>query len=276
MNAVARRLARLFAPSVRRGGNDTAGEPGIVAFACNICGASCRAAIEKLEREGSHCPACDCTMRYRAVIHHLSTALFGRSLCIDQFPASARRLTGIGMSDSPRYAKRLAARLDYTNTYYHMEPRLDVLAPPREYLDRFRFVVSSDVLEHVAPPIDRAFANLHAMLVAGGTLVLTVPFAVDGDTIEHYPELHDYRIEQRAGGRVLVNRTIDGRVQEFDGLVFHGGPGTTLEMRLFSEGALRRHLHDAGFRDIRVHREHVLERGIYWAHPWSVPITAIA
>ena len=276
MSAIARRLARFFAPSVRRAGNEVVGEPGIVAFTCNICGALCRAPIENLEREGSHCPDCDCTMRYRAVVHHLSTALFGRSLCIDEFPSWARTLTGIGMSDSPRYAKRLAARLDYANTYYHTEPRLDVLAPPREYLDRFRFIVSSDVLEHVAPPIDRAFANLHAMLVAGGTLVLTVPFAVDGDTIEHYPELHDYRIERRGAAPVLVNRTRDGRVQEFERLVFHGGPGSTLEMRLFSEDALRRHLQDAGFRDIRVHREHVLERGIYWAHPWSVPITAIA
>jgi len=276
MNAVARRLARLFASSVRRGRNDAVAEPGIVVFACNICGTLCRAPMHALEREGSHCPACDCTMRYRAVVHHLSTALFGKSLCIDQFPASAQKLSGIGLSDSPRYARRLAARLDYTNTYYHTEPRLDVLAPPREYLDRFRFIVSSDVLEHVAPPIDRAFANLHAMLVAGGTLVLTVPFAVDGDTVEHFPELHDYRIEQRAGGPVLVNRTIDGRVQEFDGPVFHGGPGSTLEMRLFSEGALLRHLHGAGFRDVRIHREPALACGIDWAHPWSVPITAIA
>lgn len=275
MNAVARRLGRFFAPVVRRA-RDQAAEPGSIVFRCNVCGVMCRTPIEKLEREGSHCPRCDCTMRYRAVVHHLSIALFGRSLCIDEFPASAQTLTGIGMSDSPRYAKRLAARLRYTNTYYHKAPRLDVLDPPREYLGRLQFILSSDVLEHVAPPIDRAFANLHAMLVAGGTLVLTVPFAVDGDTIEHFPELHDYRIERRRARPVLVNHTRDGRVQEFRNLVFHGGPGSTLEMRLFSEGALQRHLHDAGFRDICVHRDPAFESGIYWPHPWSVPITAIA
>ena len=32
----------------------------------------------------------------------------------------------------------------------------------------------------------------------------------------------------------LTNRTLDGAVQTFTDLVFHGGPGSTLEMRLFS------------------------------------------
>jgi 2-polyprenyl-3-methyl-5-hydroxy-6-metoxy-1,4-benzoquinol methylase len=116
-------------------------------------------------------------------------------------------------------------KLDYANTYYHTEPRLDVLAPPAHDRERFHFIISSDVLEHVAPPVEAAFANLRAMLLPGGTLVLT---------------------------------------------------GTTLELRLFSGAALRRHLLDAAFSSVHVHREPVFERGIYWKHPWSVPITAIA
>lgn len=274
--AVRRRLARLLERPVKRRRTEAEAEPGTLAFTCNVCGAQCRARLDSLEREAAHCPGCDATMRHRAVVHLLSTALFGRGLCIDAFPASARALTGIGMSDAERYATRLARRLAYTNTYYHKAPRLDVLDPPPGYRERFRFIVSSDVLEHVAPPIATAFANLHAMLAAGGTLVLTVPFAVEGDTVEHFPELHDYRIVRRDGTPVLLNRTIDGRLQEYRDLVFHGGPGSTLEMRLFSEGALRRHLHEAGFRDVRVHREPVLEHGICWRHPWSVPITAVA
>ena len=215
-------------------------------------------------------------MRNRAVIHHLSTVLFGTSLCIDDFPRSARDLAGIGMSDSAAYAVRLAARLRYTNTYFHKKPRLDVLAPPAEYAKRFHFIVSSDVLEHVAPPIGRAFANLHAMLLPGGVLVLTVPFVVDGDTVEHFPELHAYRIVRDDGTAMLVNRTRDGRSQTFRNLVFHGGPGATLEMRVFSESGLLTHLREAGFSDVRVHRESVLAKGICWKHPWSVPITAVA
>lgn len=251
-------------------------EGATVAYSCNVCGGRCRALPDELEREAAQCPRCGSNMRNRAVVHHLSVALFGQSLRIDEFPASARELAGIGMSDSDCYAARLAKRLRYTNTYYHKEPRLDVLAPPPAYLNRFRFIISSDVLEHVAPPIERAFANLHAMLVPGGILVLTVPFVVDGETVEHFPELHEYRIERDHERSILVNRTRDGRSQTFRNLVFHGGPGTTLEMRVFSESALLRHLRDAGFSDIRVHREPVLATGIDWKHPWSVPITARA
>ena len=36
-----------------------------------------------------------------------------------------------------------------------------------------------------------------------------------------------------------MNWTADGRIETFDDLVFHGGPGSTLEMRVFSEDALR-------------------------------------
>jgi SAM-dependent methyltransferase len=175
-----------------------------------------------------------------------------------------------------RLARRLAGKLRYTNTFYHQAPKLDIQSPPAEYLGRFRFVISSDVFEHVAPPIERAFDNLHRILAPGGVLVLTVPFTTEGGTVEHFPELHDYTIAREGDAFVLTNRTVDGRQQTFRDLVFHGGPGTTLEMRLFSEADLRRHLADAGFSDVQVHREPAFEFGIYWPEPWSVPITARA
>lgn len=180
------------------------------------------------------------------------------------------------MSDSDKYAKPLASKLTYLNTFYHQHPKLDIQSPPSEYTQRFDFVISSDVFEHVAPPVDRAFRNLHNLLVPGGTLVFTVPFATEGETVEHFPDLYDYRIEKQGDMFVLTNRTRDGRVQTFPDLVFHGGPGTTLEMRLFSEADIRRHLEDAGFSDIQVHREPEFRFGIYWGAPWSVPITARA
>jgi SAM-dependent methyltransferase len=249
---------------------------GTLVYTCNICGALCKAHVASLLREASSCPGCDANMRFRAVIHHLSMRLFGRSLRIGDFPDTARDIEGIGMSDSDKYARPLAEKLRYTNTFYHQAPRLDIQSPRADYAGRFRFVISSDVFEHVAPPIERAFENLHRLLAPGGVLVLTVPFATEGRTVEHFPDLHDYAIARDAEGFVLTNRTVDGRQQTFRNLVFHGGPGTTLEMRLFSEPDLCRHLADAGFSDIQVHREPAFEYGIYWREPWSVPITARA
>ncbi len=51
---------------------------------------------------------------------------------------------------------------------------------------------------------------------------------------------------------MLINRTVDGRVQEFTDLVFHGGPGETLEMRLFSLPEMIGIMESAGFVDIRM------------------------
>jgi len=275
---IRRRAARWLAPDVHRVPAEQAHAlgAGTLVYTCNICGTLCRAHVASLMRETSSCPACDSNMRFRAVIHHLSMRLFERSLCIADFPESARELEGIGMSDSDKYATRLAAKLRYTNTFYHQAPRLDIQSPPAEYRGRFAFVISSDVFEHVAPPIERAFDNLHRVLAPGGVLVLTVPFATEGRTVEHFPELHEYALAKDGDEYVLSNRTVDGREQQFRNLVFHGGPGATLEMRLFSEPDLCRHLADAGFSDIRVHREPAFERGIYWKDPWSVPITARA
>jgi len=104
--------------------------------------------------------------------------------------------------------------------------------------------------------------------------VFTVPFSLDPMTVEHFPELHEWRLEQSNGRFTLYNRTRDGRDQVFDQLVFHGGDGSTLEMRLFSRAGLEREFADAGFSRIRIADEPYLPFGIYWPEPWSVPIVA--
>ncbi len=179
------------------------------------------------------------------------------------------------MTDADQYAIPLSKRLRYRNTFYHREPRLDIRSIEDSETGAYDFIVSSDVLEHVAPPIVNAFTNLRRLLKSGGVLILTVPFVVEGDTIEHFPDLDEYQIEKKNSSYVLTNKTLDGRVQRFSNLVFHGGPGSTLEMRLFSESGLRRELQQAGFEQIVFHREPCFERGIYWSGPWSVPITAV-
>ena len=247
-----------------------------IAFVCNICGAACALPRAMLEREAGNCPGCGSTVRARAIVHHMSIALFGKSLPICRFPRRARRLTGLGMTDADVYARPLAKRLDYRNTYLHMAPKLDIRDVDAAMIGTCDFVTSSDVLEHVDPPVLDAFVNLRRLLKPGGVLVLTVPFAMDGPTREHFPDLYAYRIERQADTYVLVNRTRAGVEQRFEELVFHGGPGSTLELRLFSKPGLAQVLADGGFTDVTFHAEPCLAHGIDWAYPWSVPITARA
>ncbi len=83
-------------------------------------------------------------------------------------------------------------------------------------------------------------------------------------TREHYPELHDWSLTEQDGAWIRSNRTPDGREQTFRDLVFHGGPGSTLEMRLFSRAALEREFKAAGFARVRIADEPYLPFGIHW------------
>jgi hypothetical protein len=66
---------------------------------------------------------------------------------------------------------------------------------------------------------------------------------------------------------VLANRTAAGELQLLTDLCFHGGPGQTLEMRLFGKEALVAHLESAGFERIEF-GESYPEYGII-CEPWS-------
>ena len=122
-------------------------------------------------REVPSCSACGSTVRLRSLIALLSREIFGVELAIPDFPV-LKGIRGFGMSDPPELAQRLAEKFEYTNTFYHQEPRLDVVDPSpehlREHTGRYDFILSSEVLEHVSPPVERAFANLNRMLKPDG------------------------------------------------------------------------------------------------------------
>jgi SAM-dependent methyltransferase len=221
------------------------------------------------------CESCGSTPRFRAVVHALSLGLFGESLPIPRFPLR-RDLRGLGLSDWGGYATRLATKLDYTNTFLHAEPRLDIAAIDSGLARTLDFLISSEVFEHVAPPVERAFANAGTLLKPGGILVLTVPYGLGAATIEHFPGLGDYELViDRAGEQVLETHAPDGRVVRHGNLVFHGGPGATLEMRVFALGSLETHLREAGFHSIEVLSDEA-RFGVVWPEAWSRPILAIA
>jgi hypothetical protein len=244
-----------------------------IQYECNICGASNTRSPREMDRESASCNRCGSTVRFRAVIHHLSEQLLGRSTPLPQFPVR-RDLTGIGMSDWEGYAIPLTERLDYRNTYYHQEPRLDIVNLDAKWVGSCDFVISTEVFEHVPPPVEVAFRNLYRLLKPGGVLIFTTPFGSENSTKEHYPDLFDFRIDRSVSPPVLRNLTRDGREQTMTDFVIHGGDGETLEMRQFCESDLLRHLRSAGFEQIVVHPEECRRFGIIWHTPWSMPITA--
>jgi len=243
-------------------------------FVCNVCETRViDCPIEKIDREIPSCVKCGSTVRMRSIVHLLSSALYGRSIPLPQFPLD-RSIIGLGLSDWPGYANVLAQKFSYTNTYFHQPPLLDIVTPDLDRAATCDFVISTEVFEHVLPPVARAFTGVFTLLKPGGHLLLTVPFTNNPETVEHFPELHDYRIIQFDENYVLVNRTRDDRYVIHENLIFHGGPGTTLEMRVFCRADLERHLAAAGFTEIQIFAEDKAEWGILHKHPWSLPILA--
>lgn len=246
-----------------------------VPFRCNLCGGANALPLRRLTREDPSCSRCGSNVRFRSMIHLVTLEVLGRSVALPELPARMD-VAGIGLSDAPAYAGPLATRFSYCNTFYHTQPRLDIANIGDEHLGRYDFVIASDVFEHVVPPVAQAFVNARRMLKPGGKFIFSVPFNFENDTLEHFPELHDWSVDERDGRWTLANRTRDGREQRFDDLVFHGGPGSTLEMRLFSRAALEREFAAAGFARMRVADESWLPFGIHWPVPWSVPMVAYA
>lgn len=241
-----------------------------VAFTCNVCGAHNRVAAFATEP-----PSCACgsNVRVRALLHLLSRELFGRSLPATDFP-KLKSIRGMGMTDKPAYAAILAEKFDYTNTFYDRAPRFDFTAAHPELYGTCDFILSADVLEHVAPPLARPLEEIRLLLKPHGFLAATVPCTPDDTMREHFPELHEYRVVRLGSTEVLVNRRRDGTLEARDDLVFHDGPGATLEMRQFSRPALRAGLQSAGFREIDYLVEDVPGWGILFDGDVSQPLIA--
>jgi SAM-dependent methyltransferase len=246
----------------------------MLGFQCNICGADCHFPLDHLGRETPSCASCNSSPRSRAIVDIIARKLIGQSLPLPQSPENCS-VRGLGLTDSENYASRLAQKFDYHNTYLHQEPHMDITAELRsDQVDLYDFVISSEIFEHVLPPVARAFENVFRLLKPGGLFVLTVPYGIQVETSEHFPDLNDFSVAEVNGVHVLTNVTREGKVQKFDRLVFHGGPGTTLEMRVFAERDIIRYLTTAGFSSVEIHREALFQFGIWWPQPWSRPISA--
>ena len=244
-------------------------------FVCNICGGTQRiASLFDIDREWTSCFKCGSSARTRWIVYALSSAVFGKSLALPSFPLR-KDIQGIGLSDSKALARGLANSFTYTNTFFDEEPRFDITAEvDQEHRDRYDFVVASEVFEHIAPPVQRAFDNLSLLLKPGGLVVFTVPWG-PGQTAEYFPNLHRWRVVDESGRSVLLNETPAGDQERFEDLSFHGGPGSTLEMRRFGKLDVEGHFRAAGFRFVEFAPAHTdLGQGIVFYEDNSLPCIA--
>ncbi len=243
----------------------------MINFICNLCGTS--NAVEAIPWETPTCSSCGSNVRMRAIIYMLALELFGEARLLPEFPRCGN-VKGFGMSDAQCYSTLLGEKVNYTNTFYDREPYLDITESHSDRHGTYDFILSSDVFEHVAPPIERAFEEAYRLLKPYGVLCITVPSVIADQTDEHYPDLHQYSVIELAGEHVLINRKKDRTLEVHDNLVFHGGIGTTLEMRLFAQADLVRKLKGAGFLDVVLQMEPVDQFGIVFDGPWSRPLVA--
>jgi len=243
------------------------------AFTCNICGEHNVSSADASAREEVTCAMCHSTIRFRSILLTLSRALFGLDLKLLDFPV-LKSVRGLGISDSDVYSARLEKCFSYTNTFYHREPRFDLSRPDEKEFGKYDFVICSDVLEHVPEPFERAFLSLSSLLKPTGILILTVPYSLEPETVEHYPGLVESAFAEINGQTVLVGRLANGEYRVFDRLNFHGGAGSTLERRVFSDRSVRRGLAAAGFSNAHFDSAGSRQFGVAFSSPCSLPISA--
>jgi hypothetical protein len=194
----------------------------------------------------------------------LSLGLFGRAMPLTQIQPH-RGIRGFGCSDATAYADKLTELFDYSNTYFHEEPRVDICdATTLRQFAECRFIVCSDVLEHVLTDPALAIRNMHACLALGGCLVLSAPTYTMTSTVERYPSLRGYSVVKIAGRHVVVYESLVGSLGFDADPVFHGGPGSVLEMRLFAHDALLRDVTAAGFKILPIPDDEAQHHGAVW------------
>ena len=239
-------------------------------FFCSACLRPSYAPKGSIGRESCNCRWCNSTSRERAILLHIHLQYISRKL---QHPF--RNLRILGVSDGYLTAKILSRiyRGQYRNYHYHLEPILDITDVPVRLYGVADIISCSEVLEHVEPPIEKAFDGLFQLLKRNGTLVLSVPHTnLLGVHIEHFPIMSKSQISISEKGPVLKGVNTKGEPLEFSNLVFHGGVGATLEYRVFSEKSLIRYLKYAQFNEIESQSNSKF-LGITW-ESWSRVWTA--
>lgn len=225
-------------------------------FNCLICGIQNEIALSDLHREAGNCTGCGSSVRMREIVQAIN-------LIVQRHPQRVSSV--VGLSDADVLSSYLRSRSDliYTNTFIDEDPLLDISHPADFWKGRFDIVISSDVFEHVMPPLSKSLQGVGELLVPNGWLILTMPWTKTGSSVEHYPWMRSYVIND--AGQVVATK-IDGEEVFVNNPIFHGGPGKTLEMRFMNIYSLIDTLEICGFKNIEVLEQDSLEIGIKRDH----------
>lgn len=238
---------------------------------CPLCGTEYGYPGDILTRGHRLCPTCGATGRSSAIVLLTCRAIYGNDLPLARQPVK-KSARVVGLSDAQLYAKPFASHFTYTNTYYHQPPKLDVRDPAPEFRDCADLVINSEVFEHVIGATQSAFDGIIKVLKPGGTMVFSVPFT-NRKGSEHYPGLVDYTSRQTEDGGWAADLVFDdGHTATDLAPKFHGGPGLTLELRLFSRQRILDEMTAAGFTDVTFH-EAEPQFGVNWGR-FSLMVTA--
>jgi hypothetical protein len=233
-------------------------------FYCVACLKPSKTRKGTFGREGANCFWCNATSRDRAMLLNIHYAFFSKLL---KNRGSVPKI--IGVSDGHLIEKILKTiyKSHYQNYHYHQKPQLDITKIPLNLYSSADIVSCTEVLEHVAPPVDLAFSGLRKLLKKNGTLVLSVPHSdSSGVHLEHFPEMTNVQLILDEKPR-LAGTLKNGKWTEFSNLIFHGGVGFTLEYRVFSFHSLREEILNSGFIEYRLNRDSRVF-GIKW-ESWS-------
>ena len=230
-------------------------------FICNNCLAIRVSRINVDSREGLICPSCGLNGRQRAILLVSQQKL--------NFKKYFQKQNIVGVSDGLPISMAFKSRFGdrYSNFEFHVEPFLDITQLKPEFESIADVVTCSEVLEHVQPPVDFAFLGLYKLLKPGGWLIFSVPHTRAGSPhIEHFPVMVNSSLI--VGDTPILRGTdSEGNQREFGDLVFHGGAGSTLEYRVFSEDSIKENLLASGFVNLEK-QGNVRCLGIIW-EPWS-------
>jgi SAM-dependent methyltransferase len=236
-----------------------------MSFVCNITGKLFD--LNENEKDRELAIRFGFNSRFRAICYVFCKLFYGECKILSNLEKN-KSLKGIGMSDSG-WADIFGQKFNYINTFYHTSPHLDIYN--KEHLKNYTdldFIISSDVFEHIDPfpSLQHAFNNLFKMLKYGGNIIFSVPYT-NSEHIEHFPNLYDYKIKKENNKYILYNTTIENKIETFDNLCFHGGPGNVLEMRVFSKTSIISFLEKSGFINITFYdiTDDMKKYGIFWS-----------
>ena len=212
-------------------------------FTCVVCGRMSRAGVPG--RESMQCDRCGATWRARAMVLGVLQSLGHSNITLSDVQEDWS-IRGLGTSDDIKIAKKLGNKFDYVNTYYHQGPKLDLTEVDPQWRETARFIICSDVLEHIPPPTNIALEGLYSLVAPGGAAIVSIPYATAETSHEFYPNLDRYEIQdnQVVWHDTMGQRHVDTNPE------FHGGAGQTLSFRVWSLSRFEEALLSVGFSRI--------------------------